>query len=201
LSPSKRNRAGGYGTPAAVKYGRSLARADVPYCATRSAMLGVGVGVGVGPAERRCAPQPAATVRAQATKRTRVATCIRLLARRCTAGMHGSGRPDTSELAAEPRRVKAPVAIRRPRHEQTDVPTRLCGARDGPVVWTDELSIYGQALPLHVGAAPGVDVPPAAVQSAALSTSQEPGCPAVLGGTQQATGGSHPAQTLPVPEL
>ena len=55
--------------------------------------------------------------------------------------------------------------------------------------------------PLHVGAAPVVEVPPALVQSAVLNTAHVPGWPAVLDGTQQATGGWQPAQTLPVPEL
>src|SRR5215469_16393701 len=60
---------------------------------------------------------------------------------------------------------------------------------------------YGQMTPVQVGAAPAVDVPFAVAQSVAVSISHVPGCPAVLDGTQQATGCWHPSQTLPVPEL
>ncbi len=60
--------------------------------------------------------------------------------------------------------------------------------------------VAGQVTPLHVGAAPAVEVPICAAQSEAVSISHVSGWPDVVG-TQQATGGWHPAQTLPVPEL
>jgi hypothetical protein len=59
---------------------------------------------------------------------------------------------------------------------------------------------YGQATPAHVGAAPDADVPIAVVQSAPVRISHVPGWPAVLDGTQQATGGVQPLHTLPVPD-
>ena len=54
--------------------------------------------------------------------------------------------------------------------------------------------------PVQVGAAPGMGVPFAAAQSVADRTAHVPGWPTMLDGTQHATGGWQPSQTLPVPD-